>query len=268
MKSSAHVATCSVVKTQEKLLRSLKRILETNDERVHGVGEDISFCFGVLNEVLAHYLLFVQDLHGIQVSCFNFASVWHDVEFFDDVNVSERSLTKLCSDSEVIWTYFLFFKAFESLSLFFSALLVVLVTLLPKFDELLLPSHIIGKSLCLLLFLLFLFLLLDLVSLELLLPVSLDVLQQLLLVMINLLKLFVHVFILHHQLLHRIDSVVVTQHSIECCPCVLRRVVARPINAKDGFKHLSRLKIHGNIAWNVAKLVLEERVCLGFFKKI
>ena len=51
---------------------------------MHGVCKYISFSLSVLYQVLAHNLLLVQDFHGKQVACFNFASISHDIQLFDD----------------------------------------------------------------------------------------------------------------------------------------------------------------------------------------
>mmetsp|Transcript_20987 Transcript_20987/g.28231 ORF Transcript_20987/g.28231 Transcript_20987/m.28231 type:complete len:220 (-) Transcript_20987:1507-2166(-) len=132
LQGSAHVATRCVIEEQEKFLGRLEGILQTHDERMVHERQDISLCLGVLHQVLSQDLLFVEDFHGVVLSCALLIGVnLLGSELLDEVDYSEGALTKLHQRFEV-------FGPNELLA--FLVLPLQLLVKFPNFDKLVLPA--------------------------------------------------------------------------------------------------------------------------------
>lgn len=94
LQSTAHVTAGCVIKEQEKFLRGLKSVLESDDEGVMRSSHYITFCLSVLDQVLAEDLLFIQDLHcKVLASTLRFCLRCQNSELLDEIDDTERTLT-------------------------------------------------------------------------------------------------------------------------------------------------------------------------------
>ena len=70
-----------------------------------------------------------------------------------------------------------------------------------------------------------------------------------------------------HQLLHSVDSVVVAKYAVHSCPAIALATLKMLLTWNQAIEELSDLHVLSYVRWSVTKLVLLERVCLGFLDK-
>ena len=116
------------------------------------VSEHISFSLSILYQILTHNLFLIQYFHGIEVSSANGRSIFLNVELLYNINLPKRTLAKLCSNSEVLWSNTIFLPILSKLFELLLFLLVQLITFLPKFDKFLFPHFLLVIILLFLLF--------------------------------------------------------------------------------------------------------------------
>lgn len=77
----------------------------------------------------------------------------------------------------------------------------------------------------------------------------------------------VYIVVGMHQLLHCVDSVVVAKYAVHSCPSVALATLEMLLTWNQAIEELSDLHVLSYVGWSVTKLVLLERVCLGFLDK-
>mmetsp|Transcript_3187 Transcript_3187/g.3088 ORF Transcript_3187/g.3088 Transcript_3187/m.3088 type:complete len:314 (-) Transcript_3187:962-1903(-) len=261
----AHVASVGVVEEEEELLWGLEGVFEAHDEGVLGVGEDIPFGLGVPDQVLAHDLLLVEDLHGVLLVGLFEGPVGVDDDLLHQEHLPKAPLPQLHQRNEVRRPYpLLIHQRLLHLPL-------ELVVVLPDLDEPLLPFFVLhlrdvfGLPLLLLL-------LLGHLRLLLCLPLLLDQpVDQSLLALVLVLQELIHIVVLVHKLLDAVHAVVMHQHFLESFPAIgaflfLELVEALPPvrDAQQVLEELGDLDVLGRIHGNVPKLVGDERIYASF----
>ena len=57
------------------------------------IGEHVPLCFCILHKILAHYLLLIEDLHGVLAACRNGFAIFFQIELLYDIDLTKGSLT-------------------------------------------------------------------------------------------------------------------------------------------------------------------------------